>query len=174
VEQVILNENILNMKTSTAPLIKPEIIYKDDFLMAGMKYIGKNENFEVPKLWNELMDKTQYITNRVNENICYGLESYNEDYCKDGIFEYTAGYEVYSGNDLPKGMTLKKINRSRYAVFPIPAVVENVPKCIGEIYSLHLPSSGLKAIGDYDFEYYDNTFEANNENSLISFYIPIE
>lgn len=59
-------------------------------------------------------------------------------------------------------------------MFPIPAVVENVPKSISDIYAVHLPASGLKAAGNYDFEYYDYSFEVNNEDSFISFYVPVE
>jgi predicted transcriptional regulator YdeE len=59
-------------------------------------------------------------------------------------------------------------------VFPIPAVVENFPKSISEIYAVHIPASDLKIAGSYDFEYYDYNFEINNESSFISFYVPIE
>jgi len=76
--------------------------------------------------------------------------------------------------DLPEDLAYQKVNSGKYAVFSIPAVVENVPKSISEIYAVHLPASGLKATGNYDFEYYDYSFEVNNENSFISFYVPIE
>lgn len=174
VEQIILNENILNMKTYAITPIEPKIVYKDDFLIAGMKYGGKNGNYEIPKLWNQLRNKTEYLINRIDEDICYGFETYNEAFGQSGYFEYIAGVEVSDAINLPEGMNLKKVKRSKYAVFPIPAVVENVPKSIGEIYSFHLPSSGLKAIGNYDFECYDTNFEVNNEGSFFLFYIPIK
>lgn len=174
IEQIVLNENILNMKTSAIVPIEPRIVCKDDFLIAGMKYKGKNDNFEVPKLWNKLRGKVGYIKNRINEDICYGLESYNSDFGKTGSFEYIAGVEVSDAVSLPEVMELKEIDRARYAVFQIPAVIENVQKSISEIYSVHLPNTNLKAIGNYDFELYDISFDANNESSFISFYIPVE
>lgn len=173
VGQIILNENILNMKNMAALPVEPKIIYKDDFLIGGMKYIGKNQNFEVPKLWNHLKHKTEYLAHRINEDICYGYESYNEDLDKSGCFEYIAGFEVEDSLDIPDGMKLKRVTASKYAVFPIPSIVESFPKHIGQIYSIHLPSSGLKPIGNYDFEYYDCSFDPNNENSFVSFYIPV-
>jgi predicted transcriptional regulator YdeE len=85
-----------------------------------------------------------------------------------------AGIELSSITALPEDFEYQKVNSSKYAVFPISAVVENMPKSINEIYTVHLPASGLKAARNYDFEYYDYSFEVNNMNSFISFYVPIE
>ncbi len=170
VEQMVLNDKLLDLKCHSTKPIEPQLVFKDDFLIAGIGYKGKNENFEIPKLWNELNLKVDSVKNRVNKDICYGFES-NFD---GGYFEYIAGVEVSDVKNIPRGMKVQGIKQCKYAVFPIPSVVENVPKCIGQIYSVHLPNSGLKAIGNYDFEYYDNSFEANNENTYISFYIPVE
>lgn len=174
VGQIVLNENILDMKTSAITPVEPKIVYKGDFIIAGMKYKGKNQNYEVPKLWNDLRSKVESLKNRVNKDVCYGLECYNKDFSKGGYFEYIAGAEVSTEASLPEGMSIKKVNPSKYAVFPIPAIVENVPRSISEIYSVHLPGTGMKTTGNYDFEYYDANFDANNESSFISFYIPVE
>ena len=173
IEQIVINENILNMRASEVDPIEPEVVFKDEFLIVGLKYRGNNQNFEVPKLWNRLGEKVETIKNRVFGNHYYGYESY-DDFEKTGNFVYIAGVEVSSVKNLPEGFTYQKVNGSKYAVFPIPAVVENMPRNISEIYAEHLPASGLKAAGSYDFEYYDYSFKVNNESSLISFYVPIE
>ena len=170
IEQVVLNEKLLDLKCHSVKPIEPQIVFMDDFMIAGIGYKGKNENFEISKLWNKLNLEVDSLKNRVNKDICYGFET-NFD---RGNFEYIAGVEVSDVKNIPKGMKVQSIKRCKYAVFPIPSVVENVPRCIGQIYSVHLPYSGLRAIGNYDFEYYDNSFEANNENTYISFYIPVE
>ncbi len=170
IEQVVLNEKLLDLKCFNTKPIEPQLVFKDDFMIAGIGYKGKNENFEIPKLWNRLNIEVHSIKNRVNKDICYGFETN----CDRGSFEYIAGVEVSDVKNIPKGMKVQRIKRSKYAVFPIPSVVENVPGCIGQIYSVHLPYSGLRTIGNYDFEYYDNSFEANNGNTYISFYIPVE
>jgi AraC family transcriptional regulator len=173
VEQVVLTEAVLNQKKAAITRMEPQIVYKEDFFIAGLKYTGKNNNFEVPKLWNELNDIVDDISTWINRDICYGLESYDEEFDSSGIFGYLAGIEVSNTDNLPPGFEYMKIKGSKYAVFSIPALVETIPKSIGEIYTCHLPGSGLKAVGNYDFEYYDN-FEANKEGTYISFYIPIE
>ncbi|WFR59115.1 AraC family transcriptional regulator [Anaerocolumna sp. AGMB13025] len=173
VEQVILSESVLNQKTASITRIEPQIVYKEEFLIAGLKYTGKNKNYEIPKLWNELDGIVNEISSWINRDICYGLEHYDEEFDNNGTFGYLAGIEVSNTDNLPAGIDYMKIKGCKYAVFTIPALVETIPKSIGEIYSCHLPDSGLKAAGNYDFEYYDN-FEANKEGTYLSFYIPIE
>lgn len=134
---------------------------------------GSNQNFEVPKLWNRLDEKLEMIKDRIVGEHSYGYESY-DDFEKTGNFAYLAGVEVNSVSDLPTDFAYQKVNSSKYAVFPIPAVVENFPKSISEIYAVHLPASELKVTRSYDFEYYDYSFEVNNESSFVSFYVPIE
>lgn len=174
IEQMIIDENILDMKASAVAPIEPRIVRRGDFWIAGLKYRGNNQNFEIPKLWNRLREKAETIRNKADDNHCYGYESYDDDYERTGNFVYMAGFEVSSIADLPEDFDCQKVDASKYAVFSIPAVVENVPKSISEIYAVHLPSSGLKAAGNYDFEYYDYSFEANSKSSFISFYVPIE
>jgi AraC family transcriptional regulator len=173
IEQIVISENILNMKASAVDPIEPKMVFKDGFLIAGLKYRGNNQNFDVPKLWNRLDEKVETIKNRMIGNHSYGYESY-DNFEKTGSFVYIAGVEVSSIADLPEDFAHQKVDGSKYAVFPISSIVENVQKSIIEIYTVHLPASGLKAAGNYDFEHYDHDFEVNNENSFISFYVPIE
>lgn len=173
IEQIIINDNILKMRATAVAPIEPKIVFKDEFLIAGLKYRGSNQNFEVPKLWNRLDEKLEMIKDRIVGEHSYGYESY-DDFEKTGNFAYLAGVEVNSVSDLPTDFAYQKVNSSKYAVFPIPAVVENFPKSISEIYAVHLPASELKVTRSYDFEYYDYSFEVNNESSFVSFYVPIE
>jgi AraC family transcriptional regulator len=174
IEQIVINENILNLKASAVDPMEPRIVRRDGFLIAGLKYRGSNQNFEVPKLWNQLSEKVKTIKNKIIGDHCYGYESYDDDFDRTGSFVYMVGIELSSITALPEDFEYQKVNSSKYAVFPISAVVENMPKSIIEIYTVHLPASGLKAARNYDFEYYDYSFEVNNMNSFISFYVPIE
>lgn len=170
--QLVLTENLLKAREQS-PLIEPQIIQKDGFILAGLDYRGRNANNEIPKLWNQLDQCIHRIPNRVNQNVCYGLEDYSEG---SGAFEfrYLAGIEVISSENIPEDFSIHQIERSRYAVFPIKAIIESIPHSISEIYSTHLPNSGLKIKGNYDFEYYDHEFEANQEDALLYLNIPIE
>ncbi len=173
VAQIVLTESFLNAKTASVEPVEPRIVYLDDFLVAGLSFYGNNENYAVPKLWNALRERIGEIGSRIHNEFCYGIESYTQDFFTNGSFEYFAGVEVANDASLPEGIIARRIPKSRYAVFTIPAIVDHIPKSIGEIYGVHLPASGLKALGDYDFEFYDGTFVPNKEDSYFYLYIPV-
>jgi AraC family transcriptional regulator len=173
-EQLVLNESMLTIKNSSLPIIEPQIVYKDSFYIAGIQYIGNNKHYDIPKLWNTLESETQNIKAIKKYDICYGLETYNENFKKTGVFEYVAGVEVTNTQALPTHITVRKVDKHKYAVFPISSVIENISKHIHAIYAYHLPNSGLKLVGNYDFEYYDCEYTPNDATSRLYFYIPVE
>lgn len=171
-EQLLISEEILMMK-STGTFIEPSIVEREGFILAGLEYRGHNSNYEVPKLWNIFGKHVSSIPNRVNNNVCYGFEDYDES-APMGNFRYLAGIEVSTEKNLPDELAVRKIPGSKYAVFPIKGIIETVPKSISEIYSVHIPNSGLRIKGNYDFEYYDYDFKSNWDDSLLYLYIPVE
>lgn len=192
--QLVISEELLDGKVDEE-YIEPRIVEKDSFYLVGLEYQGQNRNGEVPKLWNELDWYIEDINCMINRNSCYGLERYDEYTGADWSFKYLAGVEViqydekilvnrqtsqqYHKKEEIKSKLLKnrmviKIEKSKYAVFPIKAVIENVPNTIAKIYSVYLPKTGLKIKRDYDFEFYDNSFRPNQFDSYFYLYIPIE
>ena len=170
-EQLVLNENLLNLKAG-GRIIEPKIIERDSFIIAGLEYKGRNSNYEIPKMWNRFGGVIEKIPNRINNRITYGFENYNGGSLIDG-FRYIAGVEVSKADNMPESITVQKIEKSRYAVFPIYSVTESIPNSISQIYSVHLPNSGFKIKGDYDFEHYDGNFKSNREDSILYLYIPV-
>lgn len=171
--QLILSEELLDFKVEDE-VMEPIIVEKDSFLIAGLEYEGQNNNYEVPKLWNELYKNIDDIAHLTNKEVCYGLERYNETSGENWSFKYLAGVEVSQYDNIQANMKFIKIEKSKYVVFPIKAIIENVPQTISKIYSVYLPQTGLKIKGNYDFEYYDHSFRPNINDSFIYFYIPIE
>lgn len=172
--QLVLSEDLLNLKIEKES-IEPIIVEKDSFLIAGLEYEGQNNNFQIPKLWNSFCENMISIEHLINKEVFYGLERYNEISGQDFCFKYLAGAEIAQCDDrIKKNMKIAKIERSKYAVFPIKAIIEEVPKTISKIYSVYLPKTALRIKGNYDFEYYDNSFKPNKNDALLYFYVPIE
>ncbi|BCN31927.1 AraC family transcriptional regulator [Anaeromicropila herbilytica] len=201
--QLILSEELLDAKTNS-DYIEPIIVEKDSFYLVGIEYQGQNRHGEIPKLWNELDRYIDDIGSMINKDSCYGLERYmdytEEEHAKDDwSFRYLAGVELLQCDEKSLRSIINcqqtsleqdgkvdnkteflmkrkiiKIQKSKYAVFPIQSVIENVPNTIGKIYSMYLPKTGLKIKGDYDFEFYDNSFRPNEYDSYLYLYIPIE
>jgi AraC family transcriptional regulator len=172
IEQLPLSEGMLSLK-SLGAYVEPFIVERERFIIAGLEYRGQNTNYEVPKLWNIFSKYMGSIPNRINDSVCYGFEDYEES-PPMGNFRYLAGVEVSAEDNLPAETAIRKVPGSKYGVFPIKAIIETVPKSISEIYSTHIPNSGLRIRENYDFEYYDCDFKSNRDNSLLYLYIPIE
>jgi AraC family transcriptional regulator len=154
--------------------MKPTIIEKNKCYVVGLVCKGKNENDEVSKLWNEFNSRYSEIEDKVLPCSSFGYESYGEDFHTTGDFTYMAGVEVTSVDNIPEGMDYVEIPANKYAVFAIPAIIETLPNAICSIYSKWIPECGLKVNGCYDFEYYDETFKANDATSNIYFCVPVK
>lgn len=171
-KQLPISEGILTMK-SPGGVIEPSIVEMEEFILAGLEYRGHNLNHEVPKLWNVFNKRVNSMPNRVNSKVGFGFEDYEENDFT-GSFRYLAGVEVSTEGGIPDEYALRRVPGSKYAVFPIKGIIETVPKSIAEIYSIHMPNSGLRIKGNYDLECYSCDFVSNSDNSLLHLYIPIE
>lgn len=172
-DQVVFNAEILNKKNNQAE-INPNFTERKKIIIIGMRYQGKNENNEIPKLWSRFIPRVTEIKNVLNSSISYGFETYTEDSKESGELSYIAGIEVECKDIVPQGMVSIEIPANRYAVFPISAIIEDVPKTIKRIYSKLLFELKLELCDTYDFELFDQTFIPNNYESKYYLYIPIK
>jgi len=148
---------------------KPEIVSKEAFTVVGLKYRGKNENQEIPGLWQKLLPRFGELRGMVKSEVSYGVMG-----CMDndtGEFDYMAGYEYAGTDNLPEGMETWNVPEQKYAVFPatLPALMD-VFKDINERW---LPESNLQRSDGIEFELYDETFNPQDASSLLYLYIPI-
>ncbi|KYK32318.1 MAG: hypothetical protein AYK19_03325 [Theionarchaea archaeon DG-70-1] len=147
--------------------MEPEIKSKSVFTVVGMKYRGKNENNEVPQFWDKFVPRMNEIKHAVGP--AYGvMDNYDE---KSGEFDYVAGLEVDSTADIPKGMVSMDVPERTYAVFTctLPTLFE----AFQHAYKTWLPQSGYKRAEGPEFEFYDENFNPEDENSKMYIYIPV-
>ncbi|MGD2179429.1 MAG: GyrI-like domain-containing protein, partial [Anaerolineae bacterium] len=82
--------------------MEPNIVTQSAFTVVGMKYRGKNEQNEIPEMWEEFGPRMREIKHVVNPHIAYGvMHNYDEE---SGEFDYVAGFEVSSIAEVPEGM----------------------------------------------------------------------
>ena len=99
-----------------------KIVERGEFTVVGMKYRGRNENNEIPQMWEAFGPRVCEIKNMVTDHLAYGISA-NMD--KDsGEFDYIAGFEVSSVEDVPEGMVSFQVPGGKYAVFSttLPAI----------------------------------------------------
>jgi AraC family transcriptional regulator len=144
------------VKTETRP----------EFEVIGMKYRGRNEANEVPKLWESFVPRMGEVKKRVDLTVSYGLmDNYDED---SGEFDYIASVEVSSSEELPPGMVRVKVPEQTYAVFK--ASLPTIKEDFGRIYQEWLPEKGFQRAPGPEFELYDREFEVDK---TIYVYMPI-
>lgn len=148
---------------------KEQIVKKEGFLVAGIKYHGKNENQEITKLWSRFNAMAEKIKLPLSE--CYGICAPVEP---DGSFGYLAGFPVASKVNVPEGMEVWEIPAQTYVVFEANGITD-----IGATYKLimndWMPKSGYKPVKSPDFEYYPPEFHPEKaETDKLFIYFPIE
>jgi AraC family transcriptional regulator len=146
--------------------MEPKIVTKSAFTVVGMSYHGKNENNEIPQLWQEFGPRMGEIEHIVN---CCGVCGKVEE---DGAFQYVAGFEVSSVGDIPKGMVSWKVPEQKYAVFT--CTLPTIHQAFGHAHETWLPQSGYRRGAGPELELYDEDFDPNVKDSKMYIYIPIE
>lgn len=147
-----------------------KIVEKPEFTVVGLKYRGKNEQGEIPRLWQDLGPRTGEIENMVSATAAYGISA-NMDR-ETGEFDYVAGYEVSSAEKVPEGMVAFPVPGGKYAVFAttLPKIGETFDKA----YHTWLPQAGRQPRGGPEFELYDERFDPQDPDSEFDLYIPVE
>ena len=149
--------------------MEPKIVTKPAFTVVGMKYFGKNENSEIPKMWGEFNPRFGEVQHKVDPDVCYGVCG---DLDESGNFRYVAGFEVAKADGLPAGMESWPIPEHQYAVFP--CTLQTIHEAYQLAHETWLPGSEYKRSAAPDFELYDETFDPNDPASILYVYIPIE
>lgn len=107
------------------PAAEPQVVEFGPYRIIGMRYAGKNENGEIPALWDReggfIARMGEIKTPPANAGVCFGL-------CRclpgvtDGSFEYIAALPAAADAPVPDGMVEARIAAGAYAAFPVPSL----------------------------------------------------
>jgi AraC family transcriptional regulator len=157
--------------------MKPEIKELGELKFIGIPIFTDNKK-DIRDAWDILMRYEHKITNRtgsgIRAGICAGLEFYTEDFFEKGKFFYMPAIQVDSLESIPLEMTAKIIPPSKYAVFTHKGIAHTVSETITSAYDSWLTEAGLETDRCFDFEYYDDRFIPDSEDSVIDVYIPVK
>jgi AraC family transcriptional regulator len=149
---------------------EPKIVSRPALTIVGMKYRGKNEHDEIYDMWQAFIPKAAAITHRITRFVAYGAMD-NRDQ-ESGEFDYLAGFEVDSPDDMPEGMVCWEIPATRYAVFA--CTLSTIGQAFNDAYQTWLPQSGYERACGPEFEFYDKDYNPADEHSTMYVYIPIQ
>ncbi len=150
--------------------MQPKIVDRPGFTVVGLKYRGKNENNEIPQLWQVLMPRVGDIKNMVDDHVAYGISANVDE--SSGEFDYIAGFAVSTIEDVPEDMVSFEVPGSKYAVFP--TTLPKIGETFKNAYHTWLPEGGYQPTGGPEFEAYDERFDPQDPGSLFDLYIPVK
>jgi AraC family transcriptional regulator len=151
--------------------MQPQFVTKPAFTVVGMFLRATPMTPEIPKLWDRFGPRIEEIPHLAEPYVSYGVMG-NYD-AQTNRFDYMAGCAVEQVDDaLPTGMSRWDVPASAYAVFE--ATLPTLGQVMGRIYNTWLPTSGYRhGAGPY-FERYGESFRADDPDSTLSIYIPVE
>jgi AraC family transcriptional regulator len=165
VEPIKMNESLI------IDLEPPRFEHGRALLIAGL---GERYRFEsalgIPQQWVRFQ---QYIGNIPGQvgNTAYGV-CCNAD--GTGNFDYIAGVEVSSFDDLPTEFARIRIPAQRYAVFSHREHISRMRATVYTIWNQWLPASGCRHADAPDFERYDERFDPRTGTGTVEVWLPIK
>lgn len=150
--------------------MEPKIISHAAFTVVGVQYHGKNENDEIPQMWQAFGPRVKEIKKIANPHVAYGICD-NMDH-SSGEFDYVAGFEVEDTADIPEGMVHWDVPEGTYAVFT--CTLPTLGQTYRFAYETWLPKSDYQRACGPEFELYDEDFDVQKPDSKMDVYIPVE
>ena len=150
---------------------EPKIVYRDAFLVAGLRYAGKNEHGEIPALWDsEFLPRIGELAS-LRVGAAYGVSRVLPNVPVEEGFEYLAAVEVKSLAKLPWGMVGWEIPAQTYAVLPAHDVPD-LGRAFDYLYGKWLPQSKEYEAADGPcLELYPATY---SQDLIIYVYVPVQ
>ncbi|HEY1933793.1 MAG TPA: AraC family transcriptional regulator [Acetobacteraceae bacterium] len=140
-------------------------------LIAGL---GEHYTFEtnqgIPLLWQRFVPYIGNIPGQAGD-VTYGV-CCNADGA--GNFEYIAGVEVASFDDIPEELRRTRIPEYRYVVFTHRDHISAIRGTWYTIMNKWLPESGYEIADAPDFEHYDADFDPQKGTGKVEIWLPLK
>lgn len=148
----------------------PEMVKRESFHLIGAVYYGKNENGEIPRLWQDQFDPLTDLPCRINKSRAYGFCFHTKEYIEEGLFYYMAAVEVKDLSCVPVEYVGKTVPAAEYAVFTHKGSPESLGTTYEYIYGTWFPRKEYQKDERFDFELYE---QDDSGNSVIRLFIPV-
>jgi AraC family transcriptional regulator len=160
--------------------IHPVICQLDEKKLVGMRFQTTLHKNALKEAWERFGSRAGEIKNRTDNVARYGVCEVSPDFDIIQFHENTEsnhfiGTEVFSFDELPRGMSAKILDGGKYAVFTHKGKVDTLKMTYEYIWGTCLLCSGMEIDNRDDFELYDERFlGVDNNLSEIVIYIPVK
>jgi AraC family transcriptional regulator len=147
--------------------MEPRIIYKPAFRVVGFSQNGEEEDKDTENLWEQLSARYHEIPG-ADPDVGYGVHRHT-----DQGQRYLAGLAVWQDGPVPPGMSTEAFDEHAYAVFYHRGRMDGLPGTMEMVFKDWLPAAGKSPLDGFYFEFYDDHFQPDSEDSIIFIWIPI-
>jgi AraC family transcriptional regulator len=167
--------------------MKPEVVHKNEIYIAGYGFYGDpfnsssawTEENEIGRLWKRFevfcADRMGELPSSAVHDLGYEVHIWNEETFTTGHYEVFVGFELREIAPVPVDLSIKILPPNRYAVFTLSGSII-VEDWTSRMSSEWLPENGLRQIGNYSFNLYDDRFKGMDriDESEMMVYVPVE
>jgi AraC family transcriptional regulator len=147
--------------------MEPRIIYKPAFRVVGFSQNGEGEDKDTENLWEQLSARYREIQG-ADPDVGYGVHRFTDHGCR-----YLAGLAVREDSPVPTGMSAEAFDPHAYAVFYHRGRAEGLPGTVEKIFDEWLPAAAKTPLDGFYFEFYDDHFQPDSEDSIIFIWVPV-
>ena len=167
-------------EAKAAVKMQPEYVELDEMTVVGFSSLVSMKCNLIHQLWERFAPREKDIKYvaipDVALEVSFDMEKISiEGEKEDWLFFDLVGLAASSTDDIPEGMTHKRVPAHKYAKFVHKGPISNIMETYNYIYNEWLPKSGH----EYDSEacevdWYDKRFKMEEADSEFDIYIPIK
>ncbi|MBV1883124.1 MAG: AraC family transcriptional regulator [Pseudomonadales bacterium] len=154
--------------------LTPRIEQRSEIKVVGVAKQYTEDEPDYLKLWAVFKPLIGTIPNEIPGKEAIGIYESYEDDGENIHFTYICCVKVDSFDDVPKGMMTRTLEPQTYAVFKHRGPLSNLQRTLKYIWGSWLPKSGYEYAATPDFELYPNNYAAQEEESVLELFIPIQ
>jgi predicted aldo/keto reductase-like oxidoreductase/predicted transcriptional regulator YdeE len=153
----------------------PNIVDKEEFQIIGIEDVGKRESRNTGDIWTKFQASAPNILNR-DASHGLGISSVTKELLEKGEDRYIVANEVSKVENVPEGMMTEIIPAQKYAIFTHIGKLNNIGETFQYIYEDWLVNNTRYERVPFapEFEWYDQRFNINSDDSELDLYIPIQ
>lgn len=154
--------------------MEPQFKGLDDMIVVGLQTINTSHCNVIPMLWQRFLKREGEVQHVAIEDVGIGVSFDIEKKGKDSEFIHLVGHPVSTTEDIPEGMTYRRIPAHDYAVFTHRGSLSTLGETYTFIYGKRLPNSDYEYDDSNELEWYDERFDPESEGSEFDIYISIK
>jgi AraC family transcriptional regulator len=156
--------------------MQPKIVERDADIAVGVgNSFTQGDTEKIKGMWMKFVERIPEIRNQKDYSLGVCMSAHPDVALKPGdTFVYVAAMPVSKVEDVPQGMVVCELPKSKYAVFTHKGPISDIRHTVEYIWGTWIPEGHYKIRDIPDFELYDERFDPVTACGEVDIYVPIE